>query len=432
MTRLPAPAPRSRSATSRGATLLLAVTAIAILTAAATDLAYNIRVSLQVAANGRDELRATYLAKSALNLSRLVLYYQQQLNKMSSSGQVAQAASQSGLGALAGGMSLNLRLWEIMPVNSSAVAIFMAGTGRKEIESSGENDAAAGTSTPFGDFEGSFEATTEDEDSKINVSQFAGLTTTNLPAAQLLRLDQLLRDPVYDVLFDREDANGVRVSRKDLVIGLKDWVDEDETASALSGNVATPFEEGFGDENLLTSRGSDPYKVKNARFDSLDELYLVPGVSDAFMAVFGDKLTVYPGVNQAIDINTNDPAQLLVNVLAMSDPPGVPQPPLLDPAFPESLQAAIALLRPLPFMPLKVKDFASALTTLGIKVSSVYTQANSPNAAFTDRPPTTFRIRATGRVGAVEKTIDAVVSFDANTAGAQASDLGRLIHWREE
>ncbi|HYS79620.1 MAG TPA: hypothetical protein VEM76_02860, partial [Anaeromyxobacteraceae bacterium] len=62
--------PRTRQ---RGAALLIAITSIAILTAVAVDLAYNTRVSLQMAANARDELRATYLAKSGVALSRLVL-----------------------------------------------------------------------------------------------------------------------------------------------------------------------------------------------------------------------------------------------------------------------------------------------------------------------------------------------------------------------
>ncbi len=42
----------------------------------------------------------------------------------------------------------------------------------------------------------------------------------------------------------------------------------------------------------------DPrYEAKNARFDSVDELYRVHGVTDMFMAAFRDRLTVYPDVN---------------------------------------------------------------------------------------------------------------------------------------
>ncbi len=67
----------------RGAALLVVMVAIAILTALTVDLAYGTRVRLQIAANGRDELRAAYLARNAVNLSRLVLGFQQQIDQAS-------------------------------------------------------------------------------------------------------------------------------------------------------------------------------------------------------------------------------------------------------------------------------------------------------------------------------------------------------------
>ena len=49
---------------------------------------------------------------------------------------------------------------------------------------------------------------------------------------------------------------------------------------------------------------------------------------------------------------------------------------------------------------------------------------------FGDRS-STFRIRAVGVAGDVQKTIDAVVTFDRRAEGL-AQDQGRLLHWREE
>src|SRR5512142_3252054 len=126
----------------RGAALLVAITAVAVVTAVAVDLAYNARVSLQTAANARDELRATYLAKSAVNLSRLVLHFQQQLDQSSSAVQGVQqqlapqlAALQAATGAkgttanpLAGAMpNIGIRLWDLVPIDSSAVSLFLSG-----------------------------------------------------------------------------------------------------------------------------------------------------------------------------------------------------------------------------------------------------------------------------------------------------------------
>lgn len=414
-----------------GAALLLVITAVAILTATAVELAYNTRVSLQIAANARDELRATYLAKSAVNLSRLILHFQQQLNQTS--------------GALASGVqgapNLDFRLWEVVPIDSNATAMFLGGgfrgeaadeaTPKKSDEESPEQDAP---SRPFGDFEGSFQAKIEDEDRKLDVSQLAALPGSGLPGAQWLRLAQLFKDPTYDFLFDRDDEYGNRFSRNDLIINLKDWVDEDEVTSSLTGNPVAPFAQAFGDENYPYSKGSDPYKAKNERFDSLDELYMVGGIGDAFMSTFGDKLTVYLDKNAYINVNTTDHQQMLMNILVMAQPPGVMPVAALDPNFFEKLDAALALVRPMPFMSLSVQQFATILTALGIPVQSIYQQqqqqARATSNAFGNKS-TTFLIRATGTAGQVTRTIETVVTIDSRS-GALAVDLGRVIHWREE
>lgn len=408
--------PELQRSNQRGAALIVAVTAVAILTAISVDLAYNTRVSLQRAVNARDELRAYYLAKSALSMSRLVLRFQQQIDGI---------GGQTGAG-------FSMRLWELIPVDSSATMLFLGGA-RGDSTSSGEPSAGAQQITrTFGDFEGAFRASIEDEDKKINLRQFDGLSA--LPAAQAIRLAQLINDPKWNFLFDQEDANGWRVSRKDLFAALRDWIDTDETSTNFSGDPVKPFEPGFGDENYLYSRLTDRYRAKNAPFDSLDEIFMVAGVTDSFFAAFGDKLTVYPLVDKAINVNTNDPAEMVINALVMSDPPGVIQPSLADPTFVKRLREALAILNPIPFLSINAQQFAGALTALGVKVQPIFLAKKSDPGRnpFGDRSvSTTFHIRAAGQAGSVQKTIDAVVTFDRR-AGALAQDQGRLLHWHEE
>ena len=438
----------------RGAALLVVLLTVALLTAIAVELAYQTRVSLQLAANARDELKASAQARGAVALSRLVLHFQQRLDAASGAATRvlssplpgaaagASATPQGGAtpGAASGGAAqaapaLAFRLWEVIPVDSATTAMLLGASTREPLGEPGpKGDApaagAAAGATPDGGGAGSFHARIEDEDRKVNVAQLAGLSAVAAP--QLQRLLLAARDPLYDVLFDREDANGNRYSRRDVAAALKDWVDEDATASAVGNNPAAPFEDAFADENLPYDRGEDRYRAKNARFDSLDELYLVAGVSDAFMAAFGDQLTVYPDVNAPTNINTADREQMLVNVLLMSDPPGVPQPAVLDPTFPQKLDLALRLARPLPFMTLTVSQFATILQSLGVRVQPLFLQAANADARnpFGNRS-STFTIHATGRAGQVEKTIDAVVTMD-DRAGGLSTDLGRLIHWREE
>jgi general secretion pathway protein K len=436
---------------------------IAVVTALTVDLAYQTRVSAQLAANARDELRAQALAKSAVNVSRLVLHFQQQLDGVTSAARTAAGALGGAAGAPPGGAGAagqavpppapasplggGLRLWDLVPVDSSLVGLLLGG-GAGPADGPGaepgppppaaappgaEGPAEAGAAPPrrgFGDFDGAFQAKIEDEERKINVRQLAGIAT--LPIVQAARLAELIRDPRYDFLFDEDDANGWRVGRRELFAQLKDWADEDQQSSSFTGNLQQPFEQGYSDENAFYDRLEDRYAAKNAAFDSMGELYLVAGVSDAFMAAFGDALTVYPELNAKINVNTTDRAQILLNVLAMSNPPNVPQPAVLDPAFPEKLDVALALARPLPFLSITVQQFARVLQELGVQVNPLYLQPVDPSgqAAFSDRS-TTFRIRATGTAGEVTRHVDAVVVFDRR-AGPLAQDLGRLIHWHEE
>ena len=69
----------------------------------------------------------------------------------------------------------------------------------------------------------------------------------------------------------------------------------------------------------------------------LGDVFVVPQLlSDEMLSqaqLEASRRAVYPDVNATINVNTSDPEQILVNALLMSAPPGVPQAPLLDPAF---------------------------------------------------------------------------------------------------
>ncbi|MGB8929697.1 MAG: hypothetical protein WCC48_00445 [Anaeromyxobacteraceae bacterium] len=377
----------------RGAALLVVIVSTAILTAIAVDLAYNTRVSLLTAANARDELRAEYLARSGAQLSRLVLQFQKQLDDA----------------VPAGGPVPRIQIWGLVPVtNAFTEGLFGAG---------GDGGGKPGT----------FDVRIEDEGSKVN-AQLDGAATAGILGAQIRSLLELTAEPRWDPLFDREDANGLKVTRTDLVVYLHDWTDQNSNGSALSANLE--LADGFGDENQPYSRGDDPYEAKNARFDSLDELYLVAGIDDAFMDAFGKRLTVFPDVNGRINVNTTDQDELLRDARVMADPPQ--QARLSDPALPRDLLKAVMEARLGGVLAMRPVQFAQLLqTTLGVQVGAAYLQENAAGGAFTDRS-LVYRIRATGAVGAAERRVDAVVSFDPLQIKQEPPTGGRLLHWREE
>ncbi|BDG04336.1 type II secretion system protein GspK [Anaeromyxobacter oryzae] len=501
----------------RGAALLVVMVAVAILTALAVDVAYDNRVRLQIAGNGRDALRAEALAKSAVNLSRLVLSFQaqldqsaQQLSQVTSAlqgqpatpapgqprapGQPASAGAATGAAGDAAGQGVpRVQIWSVIPVNSGLVqALFGGGgggagggaaaarsgpsttapvpaDGRPSIAESGAKATAS-----FGDFDGAFEAKLEDEGTKVNLQFDTPYLQTGLLGSQVEAYLRLVCDARWDAIFDREDANGQRVSRQELAVYLRDWADDDAMSSALAASFPgggncnfvlqpSPFEKGFSDENSAYDRGPERYRAKNARLDSLDELYLVAGVSDAFMAAFGDAVTVYLPKDAGLNVNSNRPEDELRVARMMVELPSMAL--LADTTFPEKLHKALNAVRMGGLLTISPAQFAAVLQGLGAQVKAeVLRPGTSQKSAFTDRS-VTFRIHALGTVGDVEKRIDAVVMLDTQqtpqlqqpqqtppaqqvqqavqqvqqqlqqSADAQAGKpfVGqRLIHWREE
>jgi general secretion pathway protein K len=385
--------------------------AVAVLTALAVDLAYTSRVSLQIAANARDELRASWLARSGVGMSRLVLSFQQQLDDALPRG---------------GGAALpRIQLWALVPVGSGLVDGLFAGPGA----------AGDGARQP------SFDAKIEDEGRKAN-AQLEGLVQTGDRKLwlQVQSLYQVFCDARWDPLFDREDASGVRSTREDLLIRLRDWVDEDDRSSELviaGGGGATcgmipgqpPFADAFGDENQPYDRGENRYRAKNARMDSLDELYLVAGVGDAFMASFGDALTVYLPRDAKRNVNELDKRRLVQLAKIVADPPA--QPTLLDAEFAERLHKLVVERTLGGLMSMSPRDFGTFVEAAGVRVNANLLVETNPNSPFTDRS-STFRIRASGSAGAVRSSIDAVVRLEQAQAGTPVATPGRLIHWRED
>jgi general secretion pathway protein K len=433
---------RSPNARKRGVALILVLTTIAILTSIGVDFSYSSRVSLKLAENLRDETRAYYMARSAVNISRLLLHFQKQVDGMGSQlgpalqgilGQKASPAApvppgaQGQPGAQAS-QSLGIRLWELVPVDSNAFSAFLAGSvqGLDKLASS-ERPAPAPAEEglaqhTFGASDGSFHARITDENSRINVQRLNGLS--GAAYTTLVQLRAMMSDPKYDFIFNEEDANRDRVSRDDVIIAMKDWADLDETGSAIDPtNNASPFVSGYSDENGAYDRYVPRYKAKNDKFDSLEELYMVRGVNDRFMAAFGDRLTVWPDINARLNINPNDPQQMLTNILIAAQNPN--DAALRDPRLLQTILKEIQLRKMFSFFGMSAQDFVSILAANGIRLRKEIDPRLGGNAnQFFGSTSDTFRIVATGRVGRIEKSVTAVVRYD--------DSLGKMLYWKED
>lgn len=387
--------------------LLMVITTIAVLTSVVVEFAYNTHVDLRLAANARDALRAEYLARSATSFARLVLGWQGQLSQIPGLGQ-------------------NVQLWQIIPLDSTAINAFMdAARGESGIEEEvplppispqpGELVPAADLS-PFGSYQGAFSAEIEDEEAKININKLnnPGMGG-NFTAMALL---QLFSDERWEFLFEEENLHRERVTPQELMIRLRDWIDENEVEQSLDPNAATSFfVDTATDEARHYQRYPHRYQPKNNLFDTMDELHLVAGMSDRLMAAFGDRITVFPDINAKISLNTNDPMQLLNLLRLMSvDPNHIA---FTNPHTIESMLHELNLLKALnPFGPPSAQQFAAVLAMHGLEA-----RQDILNTEF-GTTSQTFLIRATGQVGEVSQTLTTVVRLDGQ--------LGKVLYFRED
>ena len=423
-----------RHSRERGVALIMVVTTIAVLTAVAVDFQYNSSVDLQLAANARDELRAEYLARSAINMSRLLLRFQKQLD-----GQAQNLGPlMAQMGMPGGGAGLNIRLWDVVPIDCSLFTMVLGGMATSSKDS--KSDAPAfgdtggvkfggalpgkgekGAVENFGDFEGCFHAELGDEEQKVNIAKLNNGAISGQAAMKQALL--LVANPKFDWIFEKSDANGVKMTAQETLIALHDWIDERDSQATLNiTGTGDPFPDGFGDENRNYSRYPHRYKAKNAAFDSLDELYQVDGVTDKFMAAFRDRVTVYVDKNEKININTTDPIQQYVNIASVAANENDPK--LQNPLVIQSILQEISYAKMfMPFMGMSVMQFIGIVEKNGVIIKPEIKTAGANNAYVTDKSKT-FSIKATGSAGRVEKTITAVVRSNEG--------LGKVLYYREE
>jgi general secretion pathway protein K len=459
-----------RAGGQRGVAMLLVLIGLAVLALVANEVRYNSVVELRLATNARDEMRAHFLAESGIGLSRLVLKFQKQMDSiqipnlggllsqlgpllggaaggggagglaglLGGAGAAGAGGLASALGGAAGGapQSMSIQLWRMARVDCHMLEQMVpeedpkkgglgpksSGSG-KRLDFDGENPelAAKQAKRRFGTFEGCFDSVISDEEERINLNKLDSPALT----AQVI-LTQLLTtfgDKKYEFLFEKEDSHHDKVTPQDLIISLRDWIDEDETGTLLNlSGQGEAFTKGFSDENSNYDRAEPRYKAKNARFDSLDELFMVYGVNDRFMAAFKDKITVYPDINSRLNINTDDPVLLELAIKTVVDP-AHPDPRLADPVFIDTLIKKIRAARVFALFGMSAVDFVNIVASAGVAVNQSIV-SNVQNQRFIGDKSTTYRIQVTGEAGDVKRTITTVVRLD--------DGLGRLVSWREE
>lgn len=409
----------------RGVALLLVLIALAVLGAMTVDLMEEDGVYVTSTANARDALKAEYIARSGVNLSRLMLSVQPLL-----------------------GDGFNFPFWQYADMILEPFAA-SAGDGDSDGDADGEGDTDEGGGSLLTDMTGidlsgaeglglpageELAVSIVDEDSKIQVNVTAAQAhARDLAVQQLLMLMSPMQ---YDELFARSSEADRSFEREDIVCELIDFSDPDEELCDLSG----------GEDASYYDTEDAPYFRKNAPFDSLEELHLVQGIGDDFWAAFVDPdptdperrvMTVWG--RGRVNVNTASAQTLLAEACYLaSDASGVsPCGDLTTLVNLAQIIQGVLLIRT--FMPFgNPADFVKAIESPQEALFLPLTGLPLPNKKnarqVLSARSSTFSIYAEGTVGNARRRIHTVVDMEGldmlDPTKAVAASGGKVLYWR--
>lgn len=387
----------------RGVALIMVLILVAILSSALLDFSYETRAELVAAKNLRDQVQAEYLARSALEIERLLV-----------AGWSQGVSQQFGVG-----------LDQLVPIletvlNTGDLSSFMGGA------------ASAFNATGLGNLPGGgamLLPPPREENSKININLAARDTAGRQRVFTILR--DTLSDDRYLDLFEK-DARLVPDTAGEFAGSVLDWTDRDTTLFGATGPENDPY-------GLLP----DPYAKKDAPFYSLDELHLVWGVGDDLFYAIADGLTIYGTSGGGVDLVSGSPLFIRSALCScLATPADAAQICGTEPA-----PIDIFLQSILPFrsaFPLRgVRNWRSFTQIAGLldglgaslgplagaflpQIPDIPWAPNCPGVTF-GVPATIYTIRGEGQVGDVRVKIRAVVDLAQDRQSG-----GRLLYWRME
>ena len=290
----------------RGVALIMAAITLMILASFLADLHARTATSYSIAATQRDALRAEYMARSGLNLTRLLVAKEPQIRQT-----IAPIYQ-----ALIGRPPPMLPVWNYA---NELLRPFCDYESARRMNTGFDLENANG----LGSTDSSCLVVSFAENSKINVNKplnFAGDSARRSIAMQLFSMMGGYQAPSpYDPIFQNRDRDGQFTSRNDVLAAMIDWWDYDTDRTNFDPGTAEVST--LGSEDDTYQRLDDPYRNKNAPFDSLEELRLVRGVGDDFWATFVEPnaedpqariVTIYG--SGSVNPNEAPPAVLLARV----------------------------------------------------------------------------------------------------------------------
>lgn len=380
----------------RGVALIIAIMIISIMMLSTSELILTSQVNVTLATQGRDNLKAEYMARSGFNAGLLLLSADFAYDLF-----MAQQNPKSGLND---GLGDWWGLMNGLPIGGETlemVSQFQESFNVNSVMGSGVLDQLKL-------FDGSFILDVSDESSKININFCAqdGRCTRTMAM-----LEALFACPAEKAFLDQKKLNG-----KELAYRIKDWIDFDGKASE---------ESGYNDEDEPYIKREPRLRAKNAPMDTMEELRLIEGWDEEVHAVFSQYLTVFP-----FQIKGQDRSQVNLNTATRA---------LLQCLFPESKgecaeKSTLALNtrnNDKTSLGGEGKKMSEILReTLCFNGGDAQTDDASSKASWFAQNSMIFRIEVQGAVGDSSKTLSAVVERTMPDPKKNEKSTYRVLYWK--
>ncbi len=318
----------------RGVALMLVLGTITILTSLVADFGMQSQIQVRLALADRDRLQAEYLARSAINLTRLLMVKERGLK---------QVISQLSNGAIDPKMPLCTQfpfstemLRGLLGINgegSSVVADESATPATDQtVITAFDREAAA----DFFSFRGDFDTECHDESGKFNLNIFASLDPSEKTIGGLNPYDsqkhilmELLRRPAVKVLLGEDSETRI----PEVVRNIADWIDTNTLINE------SPGVQSGSEMSVYSKRGAD-FIMRNGKMATMDEAYLIEGVTDDWFAPVSSMLSIYG--RDKINVCTAEP--MLVESLVLSYAANNARIPPINPDNKELLDTIVATI----------------------------------------------------------------------------------------
>jgi general secretion pathway protein K len=433
---------RHRRDGQSGVALLITISTLSLLIALVSEFTYQTSIYSAQSANARDEVRAHYLARSAVALSRLLIRIQQKFVDP------IMAQAQQMLAQSAGGdLGVSLRVTDY----AGPIMGFFGGTA-EEVSSLGSLIGIDTTNAKgLGMKHGRIDSEITTEDGKIDINCGGGPSGERDRQIVVYRLLSALSfSPRYNRLFSERNADGQFTDRQELSRAIIDWADADELMFSTEAGMS-------GTEDYRYDQRSDPYKAHNNYYDTADEVAMVRGMDANFIEAFLPYLTVHasdPRCRVNLASVKGDCTPLLVGLIraaVLRDPTKPPaDPTILDDqrVYPlasilcergtavgfDSLDTIIRVLtNPQASIARDDPRYQLMQQMHGLTI----TRADLETVAYIGSPRV-YRVVGTGESGKVKKKITAIIDtgrspeFPVTTNFQSEKAAGVLQYWREE